>query len=287
MLLAVDVGNTNVVVGVFDRESLNASWRLATDARKMTDEYAVVLRALLEHHGIPMRAIDGVCISSTVPALTATFRELAERYFQVAPIIAHPNIRTGVAVLADNPLEVGPDRIVNALAAMRRHRVPAIVVDMGTATTFDAVSGKGELLGCVIAPGIASSMEGLVAGAARLFSVELKAPRRAIGRNTVGALRSGAVFGYVGLVEGLLARIRAEMDGDPMIIATGGLAPIVVEATDVFDLTDPDLTLHGLRYLHELNTAPSPVSRQELSRDRTAASGDGADVRAVHADADG
>jgi len=268
MLLAVDVGNSNIVVGAFDGETLLPSWRLTTDRRRTTDEYAVLLRGLLEHHDVCPSDIRGVSLASTVPALTQTFCQLAERYFEVRPVVAHAGLQTGIVVATDNPLEVGPDRIVNALAAMRRHRVPAIVIDIGTATTFDAVTAKGELLGCAIAPGIESAMEGLVARAARLFSVELKAPSAAIGRNTVASIQSGAVFGYVGLVEGLVERIRREMDGDPLVIATGGLAPIVVPQTKVVDVTDPDLTLHGLRFLYEavhqhpsVVGLPNPVGR--------------------------
>lgn len=259
MLLAVDVGNSNIVVGAFDGETLLPSWRLTTDRRRTTDEYAVLLRGLLEHHDVRPSDIRGVSLSSTVPVLTETFCQLAERYFRVKPVVAHASLPTGIVVATDNPLEVGPDRIVNALAAMRRHRVPAIVIDLGTATTFDAVTAKGELLGCAIAPGIESATEGLIARAARLFSVELKAPAAAIGRNTVASIQSGSVFGYVGLVEGLVARIRREMDGDPLVIATGGLAPIVVPETNVVDLTDPDLTLHGLRYLYEVVAQPTSV----------------------------
>lgn len=257
MLLAVDVGNSNIVVGAFEEETLLPSWRLTTDRRRTTDEYAVLLRGLLEHHNVRPSDIRGVSLASTVPVLTETFCQLAERYFNVRPVVAHTSLQTGIVVATDNPLEVGPDRIVNALAAMRRHRVPAIVIDIGTATTFDAVTARGELLGCAIAPGIESAMEGLVARAARLFSVELKAPAAAIGRNTVASIQSGAVFGYVGLVEGLVARIRREMDGDPLVIATGGLAPIVVPETKVVDVTDPDLTLHGLRYLYEAVHKPT------------------------------
>ena len=257
MLLAVDVGNSNIVVGAFDGETLLPSWRLTTDRRRTTDEYAVLLRGLLEHHDVRPSDIRGVSLASTVPALTEIFCQLAARYFNVTPVVAHAGLQTGIVVATDNPLEVGPDRIVNALAAMRRHRVPAIVIDIGTATTFDAVTARGELLGCAIAPGIESAMEGLVARAARLFSVELKAPSAAIGRNTVASIQSGAVFGYVGLVEGLVERIRGEMDGHPLVIATGGLAPIVVPETTVVDVTDPDLTLHGLRYLYE-SVHPNP-----------------------------
>lgn len=253
MLLVVDVGNSNVVVGVFDGDRLLTSWRLATDRRRTADEYAASLRTLLDHHGIDMDRIKGFSLSSTVPPLTATFRRLSENYFDLPPVIAGHQVNTGVEIAITNPAEMGPDRIVNSLAAMKRHRLPAIVVDLGTATTFDAVSADGKLLGCSIAPGIESALDGLVARAARLFSVELKAPRTAIGRNTVTALRSGLVLGYVGLVEGLVARIRREMEGEPIVIATGGLAAVIAPETDILDVVDPDLTLHGLRFLHELN----------------------------------
>ena len=261
MLLVVDVGNSNVVVGVFEGDRLLTSWRLATDRRRTADEYAASLRSLLDHHGIDMRRVKGFSLSSTVPPLTATFRRLSETYFDLPPVIAGPQVATGITIAIPNPAEMGPDRIVNSLAAMKRHRLPAIVVDMGTATTFDAVSGDGRLLGCSIAPGIESALDGLVSRAARLFSVELKAPRTAIGRNTVTALRSGLVLGYVGLVEGLVARIRREMEGDPMVIATGGLAAVIAPETDILDVVDPDLTLHGLRYLYELNAdGPAAVA---------------------------
>jgi type III pantothenate kinase len=260
VLLAVDIGNTNIVAGVFDGDRLVMSWRLATDRRRTTDEYAAALRTLLDHRGLDLSHIKGFSLSSTVPPLTATFRRLSENYFDLPPVISSYQANTGIEIAITNPAEMGPDRIVNALAAMKRHRLPAIVVDMGTATTFDAVSEDGKLLGCAIAPGIESALEGLVTRAARLFTVELKAPRSAIGRNTVTALRSGLVLGYVGLVEGLVARIRSEMQGEPMVIATGGLASVVVPETDIIDAVDPDLTLHGLRFLYELNAdVPSSV----------------------------
>ncbi|MGE3913619.1 MAG: type III pantothenate kinase, partial [Chloroflexota bacterium] len=258
MLLTVDIGNTNIVAGVFDGDRLAMSWRLATDRRKTTDEYAAALRTLLDHRGVSLRDIKGFSISSTVPPLTATFRRLSESYFDLPPVIAGIGVNTGIVVDTANPPEVGPDRIVNSLAAMKRHRLPAIVVDLGTATTFDAVSADGRLLGCSIAPGIESALDGLVTRAARLFTVELKAPRAAIGRNTVTSLRSGLVLGYVGLVEGLVTRFRREMEGDPIVIATGGLAGVIVPETDMIDVVDPDLTLHGLRFLYELNADVLP-----------------------------
>jgi len=260
VLLAVDIGNTNIVAGVFDEDRLLMSWRIETDRRKTTDEYAALLRTLLDHRRLALNDITGFSLSSTVPPLTATFRRLSETYFDLPPVIAGPTVNTGVKIAITNPAEIGPDRIVNSLAAMKRHRLPAIVVDLGTATTFDAVSGDGRLLGCSIAPGIETALDGLVSRAARLFSVELKAPRSAIGRNTVTALRSGLVLGYVGLVEGLVGRIRREIEGDPIVIATGGLASVIVPETDIIDVVDPDLTLHGLRFLYELNPdVPSPT----------------------------
>jgi type III pantothenate kinase len=253
MLLAVDVGNTNIVVGLFRGERLEHSWRMATDPRKMADEYAIVLGSMLEHAGHGFRDVTGISISSVVPALPATFRDLGERYFDLAPLVVSADIATGVKIAIDNPREMGADRIVNALAVLRMHRVPAIVIDFGTATTFDAISSNGELLGSAIAPGLVTAMEGLYQRAARLFSVELVPPSSAIGRNTVHAVQSGGVFGYVALVDGMVARIRKEMEPDPLVIATGGLAPILVGETTVVDVTDPHLTLHGLRLIHELN----------------------------------
>jgi type III pantothenate kinase len=253
MLLAIDVGNTNIVVGLFDGPRLERAWRLATDADRMADEYAVLLRAFLEQAGYGFDQVEAVAVSSVVPALTLTFEELSRRYFGLTALIVSADIETGIKIAIENPHEMGADRIVNALAAQRMHRVPAIVVDFGTSTNFDAISAHGELLGSALAPGFETATEGLYRRAARLFSVELVAPGSAIGRNTTTALQSGVVFGYVGLVEGLVERLRREIDGDPLVIATGGLSPAIVGATKVVDVTDPDLTLHGLRLIYELN----------------------------------
>lgn len=269
MLLAVDIGNTNIVAGVFEGDRLMMSWRLATERRRTTDEYAAALRSLLDHRGVSLNEITGFALSSTVPPLTATFRRLSETYFDLPPVISGPQVNTGVKIAITNPAEMGPDRIVNSLAVMKLYRLPAIVVDLGTATTFDAVNAEGALVGCSIAPGIESALDGLISRAARLFTVELKAPRTAIGRNTVTALRSGLVLGYVGLVEYLVKRIAEELEGEPMVIATGGLASVILPETDVIDVVDPDLTLHGLRFLYELNAdAPpgdlTPPARSEV-----------------------
>lgn len=254
VLLAVDVGNTNIVLGVFRGESLLASWRLDADPERMSDEYAVLVSGMLHHSSIGFGDLHGVVVSSVVPRLTSTFRELARRYLNREPVVVSSDLKTGVVVATENPREVGADRIVNALAAMHRHRVPAIIVDFGTATTFDAVSEDGRLLGTAIAPGFFTSLQGLYSHAARLSAVDMFPPASAIGRNTADSLRSGAIFGYAGLVEGLVRRISRELGGTPIVIATGGLAEMVLSETSVFDVHDPDLTLHGLRLFYELNT---------------------------------
>jgi type III pantothenate kinase len=264
MLLAIDVGNTNIVVGVFRAETLDRSWRLMSDAARTADEYAAQLQTLLEHSGYGFGDVSGVSISSVVPTLTTTLCDMSQRYLDQTPLVVSNGIETGIRIAIDNPREMGADRIVNALAAVRMHRVPAIIIDFGTATTFDAISEKGELLGSAIAPGMMTAMNALYQRAARLFSVELRAPPAAIGKNTISAVQSGAIFGYAGLVDRMVERFRAEMDGDPLVIATGGLAPLVVGSTTVVDLTDPHLTLHGLRLIYALNCrTPAPADGRQ------------------------
>ena len=253
MLLAVDIGNTNIVIGAFDGERLVENWRIATVSDRTADEYSVLLQGLLTRRSISAEQVQGVCVSSVVPSLVTTFGELAQEFFDAPAVILSSAGVTGVQLRAENPREVGADRIANALAAAELHATPAIIVDFGTATTFDAVSGDRELLGSAIAPGLHTAMEGLVQRAARLFAVELTPPPNAIGTNTIASVQSGAIFGYVGLVEGLVQRFRAEMSGTPCTIATGGLAPSIAPHTQIFDLVDLDLTLHGLRLYYELN----------------------------------
>jgi type III pantothenate kinase len=255
MLLAVDVGNTNVKLGAFIGEELTATWRLQTDAVRMPDEYAVLLDWLLQRRQMRFEDIEGISMSSTVPAMVPIFRQLAETYLPThAPFIeVKATANTGVTVAIDNPSEMGPDRIVDALAAIELYRVPAIIVDFGTATTFDAVDGDGRLLGMSLAPGLRTAMDGLFQRAARLSRVELETPKHVIGRNTVAALRSGWVYGYVGLVEGLVHRIKSELGQDTLVIATGGLADYILPETSVVDVYDPMLTLKGLRLFYERN----------------------------------
>ncbi len=260
MLLTIDVGNTHTVLGLFDGEEIAEHWRIATDARRTADELAVVVRGLLSQGGsAPDDKVDGISVCSTVPAVLHEMRDLTRRYYGHVPVVVvEPGVRTGVAVLTDNPKEVGTDRIVNALAAVHRYGGPAIVVDFGTATTFDAVSAKGEYLGGAIAPGIEISVEALGRRGAQLREVEILRPRSVIGRNTVEALQSGILFGFAGQVDGLVERMRRELSPDPedvTVVATGGLAPLLLEVAESIDVHEPLLTLCGLRLVYERNTA--------------------------------
>lgn len=254
MLLAIDIGNTNIAVGVFEAERLKATWRLGTDVHKMADEYAALLFNLSTLKGLSFSDIDQAIISSSVPPLVTTFDELCRHYFEVTPMVVGSGIKTGVRISIDNPREVGPDRVVNVAAAHRMYEGPLIVVDFGTATTFDAVSSEGDYLGGAIAPGIGISAEALFERAAKLPRVELIRPKKAIGRNSVTAMQSGIIFGYVGLIEGIVARMRTELGGEAKVIATGGLAEIIAEETSAIDALEPDLTLLGLQMMHRLNS---------------------------------
>ena len=262
MLLAVDIGNTNVVMGVFEGDQLKGSWRVQTERRRMPDEWGLMIITLLEHRGYQTSAVTDVIVSSVVPPLTNALREMAQIYFGVAALVVEPGIKTGVAVRYENPKEVGADRIVNAVAALHYYGAPAIIIDFGTATTFDAISGHGEYLGGAIAPGINIAAEALFSVASRLFRVELTPPKQAIGRNTASSMQSGIMFGYIGLVEGLVYRFREELTAitPPVlgqkikVIATGGLAEVVArDTTNLIDVVDQDLTLQGLRLIYELN----------------------------------
>jgi type III pantothenate kinase len=256
MLLAVDIGNTNVTVGVFEGEELRGTWRLGTDIERVMDEYAILLLGLLGTGNITRDDITDCVISSTVPSLTPTFQDLVKRYFGAHSLVVGSGVRTGVRILYDNPRDVGPDRIIDALAAMRMYGPPPLIIcDCGTATVFDAVSREGDYVGGAIAPGIGLSAETLFARASKLYRVELVRPPAAIGKNTVHALQAGILLGYVGLVEGLVARFKRELGADSRVIGTGGWAGTIARETNVFDVIDPNLTLHGLRFIHEVNAA--------------------------------
>jgi type III pantothenate kinase len=251
MLLAVDVGNTNTVLGMFDGTRLTASWRVKTDARSTGDEMALSFSGLLA--GSP--PVTGIALCSTVPAVLREMRGMLDRYYGHLPtVIVEPGTKTGVPVLTDNPKEVGADRIVNTLAAHHLFGGPSIVVDFGTSTNFDVVSSRGEFLGGSLAPGIEISVDALATRAAQLRKVELVRPRSVIGKNTVECLQSGVVFGFAGQVDGLVRRIVAEIGPVTAVVATGGLAPIVVEESETITHHDPDLTLVGLRLVYERNT---------------------------------
>lgn len=253
MLFAVDVGNTNTGLGVFDGEKMVDSWRVKTDARNTADELALLYRGLVA--GLE---IGGIAVCSTVPAVLHEIRVLTRRYFPAVPVvIVEPGIRTGVPLLYDNPKEVGADRIMNTLAAHHQYGGPAIVVDFGTSTNFDVVSAKGEFLGGALAPGIEISIDALAARGARLFKVELIRPRSVIGKSTVEALQSGLLYGFAGQVDGIVRRIITEL-GVPSrtvtVIATGGLAPLVLAESATITVHDPLLTLVGLRLVYARNT---------------------------------
>jgi type III pantothenate kinase len=254
MLLTIDIGNTNTVLGVFDGDKLLHSWRIKTDARNTADELMLTYRGLLQD--LPITGISGC---STVPAALRELRTMLARYWGEMPtVLVEPGIKTGVALVFDNPREVGSDRIVNTLAAHHLVNGPAIVVDFGTSTNFDVVSGKGEFLGGALAPGIEISLDALASRAAQLRKVEIVAPRSPIGKNTVEALQSGILYGFSGQVDGLVRRISAVLSPeDPSaveVIATGGLAPLVVEHAETLTRHEPDLTLLGLRLIFERNT---------------------------------
>ena len=266
MLLVIDAGNTNVVVAVHDGAIWRGSWRIRTDAQRTSDEYAVWLLTLLERSGLDPEQLSGAVIGTVVPAALYHLRRLCRDWFSIEPLIARASLDWGFDIRVDNPEEVGADRLVNALAGHRRFGGPLIVVDFGTATTFDIVEHDGAYLGGVIAPGVNLSIEALHHAAARLPRIGIGRPQAVIGRSTVPAMQSGIYWGYVGLIEGLVARIKAEY-GNPMkVIATGGLAPLFAEGTLVIEKIEPDLTLDGLRMLAERNPAPTlPRERSRLS----------------------
>jgi len=253
MLLTIDIGNTNIVLGLYDGETLRDSWRAATDPRRTADEYAVTIYEFLARRGYRIEQIAGCAVSSVVPALTPVFRELAKRYWEIDPLVVSMDIDLGLRVLTDNPREVGADRIVNAVAAKAIYGTPAVVIDFGTATTWDVVNVDGDYIGGAIAPGVGISAEALASRAARLHRIELTFPPSAIGKNTDSAMRVGIMYGYVGVVEGLTERIRRELGGPVRVIATGGLAGLIAAQTPVIGRVDPDLTLTGLRLLWERN----------------------------------
>ncbi|MCZ6779772.1 MAG: type III pantothenate kinase [Acidobacteria bacterium] len=255
MLFVADAGNTQIALGVYEGSELRTHWRLATDRERTADEYGALCRQLFAASTVAVDSVHAAILSSVVPPLTPTLSDMIESVFGVRPIHVEPGIRTGMPILYENPQEVGADRIVNAVAGFARTHCATIVVDFGTATTFDVISARGEYVGGTIAPGPGISSEALFARAARLPRVEIRRPPQVIGRNTVHSLQSGLYFGYRSLVEGMVRRLRAEMDPGTKVIATGGLCEVVAGGLECVDIIDPLLTLEGLRMLHEKNSA--------------------------------
>lgn len=253
MILVFDVGNTNMVIGVFDNDKLITNWRIRTDSQRTCDEYAMMLRSLFLYNNLEMNDIKAVVISSVVPSLMMELEELSNKYFFCKPLVVGPGIKTGLALKYENPREVGADRVVNAVGAFKKYGGPLIIIDFGTATTFCVVNEKGEYLGGAIAPGIRISTDALVARAAKLPRVELVKPKNIIGRNTIASMQAGIIYGFAGQIEGIVNRMKKEIDADVKVIATGGLANLMAKETDVIDMVDELLTLDGLRLIYEIN----------------------------------
>lgn len=253
MLVTIDVGNTNMTLGLYEGETLGPRWRIATVHDSMPDEYGLQFIGMLNHAGISVDALTGICLASVVPPLTGKIVEACRNYLQHDPLVVDAGVKTGVRVLYEDPKAVGADRIVDAAAVQHLYGGPACVVDFGTGTTFDAITAEGDYLGGAIAPGIGIAAEALFARGAKLMRVDLQRPPHAIGRNTTHALQSGLLFGYVGLVEGLVARFGEELGEDMKVIATGGLAEVVAKETDILQIIAPWLTLDGLRIIWGLN----------------------------------
>ncbi len=251
MLLVVDVGNTNTNIGVFDGPRLSVSWRLTTRREQTADEYGVFFETLLRTRGIAARDVAGVAISNVVPPVQQPLAGMCEKYFGQVPFSVEPGVNTGLTLAVDNPREVGPDRICGVVGAVALYGAPAIVVDLGTATTFNCVDASGSFIGGAIAPGLGIAADALLTRAARLFRVELERPPEAIGRGTVTNIQSGVVYGWVGLVDGLVERMKKEMGGDPTVVATGGLVSMIAEIARTIQYVNPDLKLEGLKVLYE------------------------------------
>ena len=252
-LLVLDVGNTNTVVGVFEGAALRAQWRLTTSHEQTADEYGILIRNLFSLGGISTDTVTGVMIASVVPPLNAVLEEMSKKYFKLTPLFLEPGIRMGMAIHYDNPQEVGADRIANSVAAFEKYGGPCVVVDFGTAITFDIISEKGEYLGGIIAPGIGISSEALFERAARLPRVEVREPERVIGTNTVASMQAGLFYGSVGMMDGILDRLAGELGQGMKVIATGGQAALVASSSKYKPTVDSSLTLEGLRIIYERN----------------------------------
>jgi type III pantothenate kinase len=253
MILVVDVGNTNIVLGIYRDKELLHHWRVSTNRSATVDEYGMLLHNLFQHSGISFGQIEGIIISSVVPPLMVVLENLCHQYIKRTPYIVGPGIKTGLNIRVDNPKEVGADRIVNAVAAIEMYSPPCIIVDFGTATTYDYIDASGQLLGCAIAPGIGISTEALYQKAAKLPRIELVKPKSVVGRNTVTAMQAGIIFGYVAQVDGIVQRIKQEFQINPTVIATGGLADLIASESVTIQVVNPLLTLQGLQMIYDKN----------------------------------
>lgn len=253
MLLAIDAGNSNILAGVFKNDRLIHDWRLLTEAQKTVDEYGILFQNLYRSAGLVVEDTEAIIISCVIPPLLGTLEGISRKYFHREPLIIDAGVKTGISILYDNPREVGADRIVNAVAGYEKYRKSLIIIDLGTATTFDCISAEGEYLGGAIAPGIMIASEALFEKTSKLPRVELVTPEKVIGKNTVASMQSGIVYGYIGLIDGMVRRIKKEMGGDPVVIATGGLATLIAEGSETIDAVDAYLTLEGLRIIYNKN----------------------------------
>lgn len=253
MLFTVDIGNTNIVIGLFKDSSLSKHWRFSTSKKKTSDEYGIKIMSLLKTSKLEKEDFTGAIISSVVPSVTESFSRAIEDYLELKPMIVGPGIKTGISIKTDNPKEVGSDRIVNAVGAYKKHKRALIIVDFGTATTFDYVTDKGEYSGGVIAPGMEISAEALAQKTAKLPRVEINKPKNIVGKNTLEAIQSGLFYGFISMTNGIIERIKKESDTDPLVVATGGLSKLVASETDIIDKVDEFLILEGLNIIYEEN----------------------------------